>query len=337
MSRKKKHEEHENLERWLVSYADFITLLFATFVVLYALSKADVAQFTKLEDSMKQAFTSRGMLEGSQGVLDSSSSLLDGSSTGEEANLLMLEYLSQKYEEDSYNEIKEDVEKMKVDGVEVSMEERGLVIKISDKVVSFAPGSAKLTPASEDILRQIANIIFSRFQIHLIKVEGHTDSSPTSKDSIYPSNWELSGARASSVINYFINIHRLNPKIFIAMGYADTIPLKGSEKNPALNRRVEIVVTRNKYKIAENNDIKTLINDKSINSKYIKKGTSPKRDVENVLENRDLLAPPSTNPNAETNATKKTYENENARIYTEGAKHGTNVMPDFLKEENYKQ
>lgn len=336
MSRKKKHPEHENLERWLVSYADFITLLFATFVVLYALSQADIAAFTKLEDSIRKAFSSKGVMDGSQGVLESSQSLLEGSQ-GSEVNPLMLEYLSQKYEEVSYQEIKDDVENLKLDGIDVSVEERGLVIRISDKVINFASGSAKITPESQRILSQIGNIIFSRFQIHLIKVEGHTDSSPTSKTSIYPTNWELSGARASSVINYFIDAHRLSPKLFIAMGYADTVPLKGSEKNPAINRRVEIVVTRNKYKIAENNDIKTLINTKDVRSKYIKNGTSPKRDAENVLENKELVAPANVSPSAETNATKNTYENESVRIHTEGAKHGINTMPDFLKEETNKK
>ena len=333
MGRKKKHEEHENLERWLVSYADFITLLFATFVVLYALSQADIASFTKLEDSLRRAFSSKGVMEGSQGVLNSSMSLLESESTGADANPLMLEYLSQRYEDDSFDEIKEDVEKLKVDGLDVRMEERGLVIRASDKAINFASGSAKLTPESERILGQIAEIIFSRFQIHLIKVEGHTDSAPTSATSIYPTNWELSGARASSVINYFIGRHSLNPKIFIAMGFADTIPLKGSEKNPSINRRVEIVVTRNKYKIAENNDIKTLINDKSLNMKYIKRGISPKGGVENVLESKELIVPEIINPSAETSEIKKTYEKENARLYTEGAKPGVTAMPDFLRDE----
>ena len=332
MARKKKHEEHENLERWLVSYADFITLLFATFVVLYALSQSDVDQFSKLEDSIKQAFSSKGVLDGSQGVLESSLGLTEGAGS---ENTLMLEYLSQKYEESSYEEIKEDIEKLKADGVDVQIEERGLVIRASDKAINFAPGSAKLTPESELILKKIANIIFSRFQIHLIKVEGHTDSSPTSRSGIYPTNWELSGARASSVINYFIGAHRLSPKIFIAMGYSDTIPLKGSEKKPEINRRVEIVVTRNKYKIAENNDIKTLINDKSLNSKYRKNNNAPERDIKNVLETKEFVAPPIANPSIEANTTRETYQNENARLYTEDAKQGVSVMPDFLRDEDY--
>ena len=72
MAKKKKHEEHENLERWLVSYADFMTLLFATFVVLYALAQTDVNEFTKLQDSIKSAFRSISFLQGEQSILKES-------------------------------------------------------------------------------------------------------------------------------------------------------------------------------------------------------------------------------------------------------------------------
>ncbi len=333
MAKKKKHEEHENLERWLVSYADFITLLFATFVVLYALSQSDVAQFDRLQESIRSAFTNSGPMEGSDGMFDMSSSLFDASATGPDANPLMLEYLSQKYEEEAFNQIRDDVEKLNQDGLDVKIEERGLVIKASDKLISFDSGSAKITPQSEELLSKIADIIFSRFQIHFIKVEGHTDSAPTSSTSIYPTNWELSSARASSVITYFTRKHKLSPKLFVALGYADTIPLPNSVKNPSINRRVEIVVTRNKYKIAENNDIKSLfeVKKKQPQSKYIKHGTTPKRDVENVLEDKELVSPTNSNPTGETKVIKRVYENESTRLNTPDGKQDAETLPDFLR------
>ena len=77
MAKKHKHPEHENLERWLVSYADFITLLFATFVVLYALAQVDATDFAKLEDSLKHAFSQNTIFDGQQNVLDGSDSIFD--------------------------------------------------------------------------------------------------------------------------------------------------------------------------------------------------------------------------------------------------------------------
>ena len=97
MAKKKLPEEHENLERWLVSYGDFITLLFATFVVLYALSQIDITEFAKLEDSIKKAFNAPSLIEGSDAILDENGhSILDASSADAIIPPLMLEYISQK-------------------------------------------------------------------------------------------------------------------------------------------------------------------------------------------------------------------------------------------------
>lgn len=331
MSKKKKHEEHENLERWLVSYADFITLLFATFVVLYALSQADVAQFSKLEEALKTAFSSKSVMEGSESILpEASTSIIEGKDISAQANPLMLEYLSQKYEDTSFNEIKTEVDKMKQEGLEAKIEDRGLVIKISNNLINFPPGSAKLNPANQRILSEIGELVFSKFQIHLIRVEGHTDSEPTSAGSMYPTNWELSSARSSAVINFFINKYKLSPKLFVVMGYADTIPLPGSDKNPGMNRRVEIVVTKNKNKSFENNDLKTLLEEKSVKTKYIKPINLQKKDIENIIENKELISPKNTNPTQESTAIKNMYENERARIDSETKKQNSS-MPSFIK------
>lgn len=77
MAKKQKHPEHENLERWLVSYADFITLLFATFVVLYALAQVDATDFAKLEESLKNAFSQNTLFDGQQALMDGSDSIFD--------------------------------------------------------------------------------------------------------------------------------------------------------------------------------------------------------------------------------------------------------------------
>ena len=77
MAKKEKHEEHENLERWLVSYGDFITLLFATFVVLYALAQVDATDFAKLEESLKSAFSQNTLLDGQPDIFDANQSIFD--------------------------------------------------------------------------------------------------------------------------------------------------------------------------------------------------------------------------------------------------------------------
>ena len=100
MGRKPKPEEHENLERYLVSYSDFITLLFATFVVLYALSQVDISAFSKLEDSLKKAFDAPTMMTGQPGIMDGAGdNLIQDSAANSVISALMMEYLSPKYED----------------------------------------------------------------------------------------------------------------------------------------------------------------------------------------------------------------------------------------------
>lgn len=252
MARKKKHPEHENLERWLVSYADFITLLFATFVVLYALAQVDATDFAKLEESLKNAFSQGGALfDGQPAVMDGSDSIFDQQQANSFIPSLMLEYISPKYEEESFKEIEETIEELtkagELDGITSKMTDKGLLLSFDDKYL-FAPGSAYLDKNAKKLLDKVGVLICKKFVLHSMRVEGHTDSSPMSNVQ-YPSNWELSGARASSVVRYMINRFKFAPSLFSAIGYADTRPLETaiSPKDPA-NRRVEILILKNKYK-----------------------------------------------------------------------------------------
>ncbi len=256
MSRKKKHEEHENLERWLVSYADFMTLLFATFVVLYALSQTDVAKFTKLGESLKGSF-SHSIMEGSQGVLDSQGqSVLGATPADSMMSSLIFEYLNPKYEESSYEEIQNQIKNLtktgELTGITTKIDDRGLTIIMSDKALSFRPGSAELSPQAKLQLDKIGGTIGRKFLMHLMRVEGHTDNIPFSNER-YPSNWELSAARSSSVTRYLIDRFKFTPDLFTVIGFSDTRPMapNSNDKNRALNRRVDIVILRNKYKSLE--------------------------------------------------------------------------------------
>lgn len=257
MAKKKKHPEHENLERWLLSYSDFITLLFATFVVLYALSQVDIKDFKALEESIKQAFAAPSITTGAEGVMDASNSILDSQTqTDSVITPLMMEYMSQKYEDQSMDEIQKKLEEMsrsgELDGVHSEKTDRGLLIRFDDDLL-FKSGSAILTPSAREKMDKVGAAVGEKFILHNIRVEGHTDNQPM-VSKMFPSNWELSSARASAIIRYFIARFNFMPSLFTAVGFADTRPLvdNNSPGNKAKNRRVEILILKNKYKAQEN-------------------------------------------------------------------------------------
>ncbi len=253
MAKKKKAEEHENLERWLVSYADFMTLLFATFVVLYALAQIDIKEFDKLEESIKAAFNN-SPIAGGQAMMDGVGMQIINQGGIQETDAVIppiMEYISQKYEKNSMEEIKRELEKAlgegEIEGIGAEITDRGLVITLKDIGAFFHSGSAQLTPAAQKTLNRIGALIKSKFNNHVIRVEGHTDSTPVNSGSIYPSNWELSGARSASVARFLIDNHKISPELFTMIGYADTRP-KDTNKTAAgrqKNRRVEIVILKN--------------------------------------------------------------------------------------------
>ena len=256
MAKKKKAEEHENLERWLVSYADFITLLFATFVVLYALSQVDIADFTKLEESLKQAFSQNSLLQGQDHLLESSDSLFDESTMANSfIPTLMFEYMNAKYEDKSFQEIADAIEILKaehqLDGVSAELTERGLLLTFDDQYL-FASASAQLSNKAKIMLDKVGVLVCEKFILHNMRVEGHTDSAPIST-AMFQSNWELSAARSCSVVRYLIQRFKFMPELFTAIGYADTRPIadNGTPEGAMKNRRIEIMILKNKYKDAE--------------------------------------------------------------------------------------
>ena len=251
MARKKPPEEHENLERWLVSYGDFITLLFATFVVLYALAQVDAVDYAKLDEALRNAFDSSNFFEAQENIMDGSPTMFDQQNGNSFIPGLMVEYMSQKYEEDSYKEIEAEIKKLKeageLDGITSKMTDKGLLLTFDDSYL-FAPASAYLDEKARKLLDKVGVLICKKFILHSMRVEGHTDSEPI-HSNIYPSNWELSSARASSVVRYLISRFHFSPSLFTAIGYADTRPQEKSysSKDPK-NRRVEILIVKNSLK-----------------------------------------------------------------------------------------
>ena len=322
MARKKKHPEHVNLERYLISYADFITLLFATFVVLYALSQVDIKDFKSLQDSITQAFSAPSVMQGSDGLMsDSSNSVFDSPKADSVITPLMMEYMSQKYEEQSFDDIQKSVEQMsksgEMDGVETEKTDRGLIIRFDDDYL-FKSGSATLSPQALPKLDKIGATIGKKFILHTMRIEGHTDNQKM-VSSLYPSNWELSSARASTIIRYFIGRFSFMPGLFTAVGFADTRPIadNATVSGQSKNRRVEILILKNRFKSQESPNVDIM----KMNKKEQEVMQANRIDTINKIETMSDAAKELTksNKDAEKNAIilNQAYEKEVRRLSTE--------------------
>lgn len=254
MGGKKKHaEEHVNLERWLVSYADFITLLFATFVVLYALSQMDLAKYKELKISLQKAFSrSPSVLQGDAGMLSSAGdNMIDSGGFVNEQNMIpaILDAIAAKEEEKNFEVIQEELKLEKIDeikGIKTRVTERGLIITLVGNIF-FESGASNLKEGSMQVIQRIGEKLREKFPFNIIRVEGHTDNQPINS-GVYPSNWELSAARAASIVRYFINNSGIDGDRFVVVGYGSTRPVSTNitEDGRNSNRRVQIVVLRSK-------------------------------------------------------------------------------------------
>lgn len=332
MAKKAKHPEHENLERWLVSYADFITLLFATFVVLYALSQVDIKDFKALEDSIQQAFSAPSLMQGSNGLTpDSSNSILDSTGADSVIAPLMMEYMSQRYEDQSMQDIEKTVNEMnksgEISGVEAIETDKGLIIRFKNDYL-FKSGSATLTPAATAKLDQIGAVIAKKFILHNMRIEGHTDNQPISS-SVFPSNWELSSARASSIIRYFISRFSFMPSLFTAVGFADTRPLETNttKAGQAKNRRVEILILKNRFNSIENPQNQIMKMSKQDQEKMQSNRIETINRIQSISDNaKKQQAAVDKKNKADALILNQVYEQEIQRLSTE-----TNAMDSSTK------
>jgi chemotaxis protein MotB len=265
------HEEHVNHEAWVIPYADMLTLLMALFVVLFATSIMDLAKFKELAKSLNQAmgtsslkggvFTSSGSspIEGNPAPQKQTSGSGEASKDpGIGASLpnqqLAQEILNQQSEVAQLRRAEADKmanleqalnAKAKElgfsDAINVRKEARGLVITVVTDQVLFDPGKAALRGKGEEVLAQVGQVIAG--VPNQIAIEGHTDSVPINTAQ-FPSNWELSTARATSVLRYMVSAGGLNPMKTAAGGYADQRPLDSNATGDGRqrNRRVEIVI-----------------------------------------------------------------------------------------------
>lgn len=263
------HEEHENHERWLVSYADMMTLLMVLFIVMFAISQVDKAKFTALSTGLATGFGAPvTFLPGGQSMLEQGGAVapdsvnLAGSAGGTAKNdakndpqvdPVKVAELAKATEK---NQVKEEVENLKQAEQQLKdalkqaglpkkaqfrFNERGLVVTVATDDVLFGSGSAGLESHGATILNALAPTL--KKLPNQLSIEGHTDSIPISTER-FPSNWELSGDRASGVLRYLHSTAGIPYQRMSATGYADTEPRlpASNPRSLSVNRRVEIVV-----------------------------------------------------------------------------------------------
>jgi chemotaxis protein MotB len=245
VAKREVHEEHENHERWLVSYADFITLLFAFFVVMYSVSRIDNKRMVDVVKSIKFAMHFKG-----QGGVDAMP-IFDGpaSEGGCVANLADNERPTQRQVE-AIEAMRRRMEKkfkgflLEKPGMTASVtlhvEGRKLMVRLS-VAHFFDPNAAALRPEVIPVLDVIAHELAG---IHRpIRVEGHTDDQPP-LGTRYRDNWDLSASRAASVTAYLERAHRIPPDLLSAAGYGDSRPTATNDtpQGRELNRRIDLVI-----------------------------------------------------------------------------------------------
>jgi len=240
--RRRREEEHENHERWLVSYADFITLLFAFFVVMYAISTLNEGKYRVLSDALVMAFRhDRVVTAQSTGMAPINRTtvalphpplrprVVDPLRKDQERKLL-----------DLASKIKDALAPLvKTGQVRLTQLPRGIAVEISASVL-FAPGQAALQPDSIAALTAVAEVLNTTPDP--VQVEGHTDNVPIASPQ-FPSNWELASARAASVVRLFVATG-VSPSRLSATGYAENRPVETNDtpEGRARNRRVTLMI-----------------------------------------------------------------------------------------------
>jgi chemotaxis protein MotB len=261
--------EFENEERWLLTYADMLTLMFALFMVLYSISSVNISKYESLQQSLKAAF-SGSVLSGGKSIMQSGSESTKAHTpaTAEVPSIVpltpnipkptdtsaaqiskaMLAVSASKQEQENFRKLKQQLDAYsKAHGfgneVQAVIEQRGLVVRVLTDKLLFDSGSATLQPAGLPLLQEISRLL-NVDRKHPITVEGNTDNQPI-QSSQFPSNWELSTDRATTVVRYLI-AHGVMDQRLSAAGYADLHPLasNATAAGRAQNRRVDIVLDR---------------------------------------------------------------------------------------------
>ena len=241
--------EHDDTERWLLTYADMITLLLALFIVMFAMSSVNATKFQSLSQSLQDAFS--GKILGGSSIKETG-----GSVQAEEAKPRVDQTTLQpmaasspmaRAEQTDFRELKARIDRLvREQGlssrVETAIEKRGLAVKLLTDGLLFESGTADVNPGAKPLLTKIGGILATGKR-HPVRVEGHTDNIPIA--GRFPSNWELASARAAGVVRVLL-VTPLKAAPFEAVGRAELDPIasNATEDGRAKNRRVEIILPR---------------------------------------------------------------------------------------------
>ena len=251
MAIKKEPEKPANHERWLVSYADFITLLFAVFVVLYAMGQSDKKKVEEVMQSIQASFgmATAGAMAPKVNVIPSKSinlmpslkpelSIMPGGKSGRGQG-------KSRAEEKDFRQIKSSIEAYLVkqgaqNKVSLNISRRGLIVSLKEAGF-FDSGQAHIKPEAYELINTISEVM-TQYN-NPLRVEGHTDNVPINS-SQFPSNWELSTTRATNGLKYLIKHFDVDPDKISATGYAEFRPIADNTtpEGRGKNRRVDLVM-----------------------------------------------------------------------------------------------
>jgi chemotaxis protein MotB len=266
--RREEHEEHENHERWLVTYADMVTLLMVLFIVMFAMSVVDEKKFNALKEGLAAGFgDSTAILDGSENILAQAGvSDVDLINANEYVRKMKPEEREKFQEalaaeeqlkrERQYAEAAAEVDRLQElldrldaalrakglrDDVQAAIDERGLVISLVSKHVVFEPNLAELSPRGIEVLDTITPVL--REVEEPLRIDGHTNQVPV-KPKYYPTDWELSAARAITVLRHLNEVGGIPNERMTASAFGHEKPLVDPAKpgSQEVNKRVDIIV-----------------------------------------------------------------------------------------------
>lgn len=247
--RRTKRIKRGGAPKWMVTYSDMITLILVFFILLFSMSQIDLAKFEAISESFNN-----------KSILNSSSLVPSESPTEEQYHLENEEVPGEsekaalkneandrggKMQDESLDRLLHDVQTYLNDhdlngAISANRTQRGVILVLQERIL-FEVGEAEILDSAKSFLEEIGGLLSE--MPNSVQVEGHTDSRPITS-LVFPSNWELSGARAGSVTRYLIDRHELQESRFTIVGYSDTKPVEPntSIENMRKNRRVEIVI-----------------------------------------------------------------------------------------------
>lgn len=217
------------INRWVVSYADLVTMLLALFVFLYAVSQIDNHRLKDIQARIEKSFAQSNVTKYQEKIQENLSSVVNQKVSYNSVD--SADKMEKMLKQNSVLESK---------SLKFIKDKRGLTIRVNNSML-FDEGSAIIKPQAKQTLTKIMNVLTK--MDNPVIIEGHTDSKPI-KNAKFPSNWELSTARATNIISFMLKSGKISPKRICAVGYGEYMPIaeNTSISGRMLNRRVDIII-----------------------------------------------------------------------------------------------